>query len=357
MNILETFSQFNLGSNTGLDYFYAFLIFLASLMVLKIFQIIILNRLSKLAQKTKTDLDDALIGTFRDIRPPFYFLISLYLSVKSLILPLLLLKILKVLLIVVVVYEVIRAIEKVLDYLINLYFSKKDNKDISIHSKAMIKTLQGIIKAFLWLIGIILILSNLGINITSLVASLGIGGIAIALALKNIISDILSSFSIYIDKPFEVGDFIALGTDKGTVEKIGLKSTRIKTPQGEELVIPNQELTSVRVQNFRKMKERRASFNLGVVYGTSQMKLKSIPRIIKEIIKKEKLAEFDRCYFTTFGDFSLIYEVVFYINSREYVDFLKTKHKINLEIYKQFEKEGIEFAYPTQTLVVDKVND
>ena len=357
MNILETFSQFSLGNNTGLDYFYAFLIFLGTLIILKIFQIIILNRLSKLAQKTKTNLDDTLISTFKSIRPPFYFLIAFYLSVKSLILPLLVFKIFKVLLIIVIVYEVIRAVEKILDYLINLYFSKKDQKDTSEHSKAMIKTLQSIIRVFLWLIGLTLILGNLGINITSLIAGLGIGGVAIALALKNILSDIFSSFSIYIDKPFEVGDFIALGKDKGRVEKIGLKSTRIKTPQGEELVISNQELTSLRVQNFRKMKERRALFNLGVVYGTSQMKLKAIPRIVKEIINKEKLAKFERCYFIEFGDFSLIYEVVFYIHSKEYEDFLKTKHIINLEIYKQFEKEGIEFAYPTQTLLVDKVND
>ncbi len=355
--MIEYFSQFNLGDNTGLDYFYAFLIFLGTLIVLKIFQIIILNRLSKLAHKTKTNLDDTLISIFKSIRPPFYFLIALYLSVKSLTFPLLVFKIFKVLFIIVIVYEVIRALEKILDYLINLYFFKKGQKDTSKHNKAMIKTLQSIIKVFLWLIGLTLILANLGVNITSIIASLGIGGIAIALALKNILSDIFSSFSIYIDKPFEVGDFIALGTDKGTVEKIGLKSTRIRTPQGEELVISNQELTSLRVQNFRKMEERRAVFNLGVIYGTSQIKLKSIPRIIKEIIKKEKLAKFDRCYFTTFGDFSLIYEVVFYIHSKEYEDFLKTKHKINLEIYKQFEKEGIEFAYPTQTLLVDKVND
>ena len=355
MDILETFANFSLWNNTGLDYFYALIIFIASLVILKLFQVIILSRLFKLAQKTKTQFDDTLIEVFKSIKPPFYFFISLYLGINSLVVSDMVIKFFKVLFIVVIVYEIIRAIEKLLEYFINLYFSKKEGEEE--HTKSIMKTLQSIIRIFLWTIGFTLILSNLGVNITSIVASLGVGGIAIALALKNVLSDIFSSFSIYIDKPFEVGDTIAVGKDRGAVEKIGLKSTRIKTLQGEELTISNQELTSARVQNFKRMEDWRAIFDIGVVYGTKQMKLRSIPRIVKDIIKKEKLATFERCYFTTFGDFSLIYEVVFYVNSKEYDDFLRIKHKINLEIYREFEKEGIEFAYPTQTVIVDKKDD
>jgi small-conductance mechanosensitive channel len=199
-----------------------------------------------------------------------------------------------------------------------------------------------------------LVLSNLDINISSLVASLGIGGIAVALALQNVLGDMFSSFSIYADKPFRVGDFIVIGKDQGTVEKIGMKTTRIRTLQGEELVVSNKELTSTRVQNFKKMKRRRVLFQLGVVYGTKPEQLESISKIIKEIVDKIDGVDYDRCHFSTYGDFSLNFEVVFYVNSSDYADYMNKKEKANLAIYKRFAEEKIEFAYPTQTIFVNK---
>ncbi len=355
MDIITKLNSISLGANTAYDYVLAISIFVALILALKIFQVIILSRLYKVAKKTKTDFDDVLIEVIKSIKPPIYFFLAIYFSVKVLIFSEVVNKIIFVLFVIAIIFEVIRSLERLLDYFINKFLERSESKGRSKEqSRAMIKTLQAILRVILWSVGLLLLLSNLGINVNSLVASLGIGGIAVALALQGILSDVFSSFSLYVDKPFEVGDYIVIGTDNGTVEKIGLKTTRIRTLQGEELVVSNQELTSTRVQNYRKMEKRRIVFNLGVTYDTASTKLKSIPKLMKEIIKKEKLAEYDRCYFTEFNDSSLNFEVVMFIKSPEYEDYLKTRHKINLDIYKTFEKEGIDFAYPTQTLYINK---
>jgi len=176
----------------------------------------------------------------------------------------------------------------------------------------------------------------------------------VALALQNVLGDMFSSFAIYIDKPFQVGDFIVVGKDKGVVEKIGLKSTRIRTLQGEELIISNNELTSTRIQNFKKMEKRRIVFTLGVTYNTPADMLAKIPKIIKEVISKEKKLTFDRCHFKEYADSSLNFEIVYYVNDPDYLTNMNFRQKVNLAIYKKFAKEKIEFAYPTQTIYVEK---
>jgi len=183
---------------------------------------------------------------------------------------------------------------------------------------------------------------------------LGIGGLAIAFALQNILEDMFSSFSIYFDRPFQIDDFIVIGDDMGIVKKIGIKSTRIQTLQGEELIISNKELTGKRIRNFKKMEKRRIVFKFGVVYETSTEKLKKIPGIIKDIMDRAELAEIDRVHFKEFGDFSLNFEVIYYIKSREYIDYMNTQQEMNFAIKERFEQEGIEMAYPTQTLYVNK---
>ena len=351
-NILDFLKDYSLWANSGYDYLIAAAIFIGLLIILKIFQVIILARLNILAKKTKTNFDDTLIAIFKTIKPPFYFFIAIYFSLKSLAISDAALTVLKVLVLITVVYEIIRAIEKLLDYFINRYFEKSGgNKS---HNRSMVRTLQLIARVILWILGFILILANLGVNVTSLVASLGIGGLAVALALQSVLSDLFSSFSIYIDKPFQVGDFIQIGTDMGEVEKIGLKSTRIRTLLGEELVVANKELTSARVQNFKRMETRRESFSLGVVYNTDAKKINAIPKMIEEIVKKVNGAKFDRCHFAKFADSSLNFDIVYYIDSPDYLAYMDVKQEINLAIFDKFAAEKIEFAYPTQTIVLEK---
>ena len=349
-DLLQSYSW---AGNTAWDYALALGVFVLSLVVLKFIQVVIVSRLKKLAKRTVTDLDDTAIAIFDNIKPPFYLLVSLYVAVKYLNLGGIGTQIFYVLLVVVVVFEVVRAFEKILDYWVYRQSLKQEGENTE-QSKSMMRILKVIIKGSLWVVALLMIMSNLGINITSLVASLGIGGIAVALALQSVLSDLFSSFSIFIDKPFEVGDYIKIGTDSGTVERIGMKTTRLRTLVGEELVVSNKELTTARVQNFKRMERRRELFSLGVAYETSKEKLEKIPELIKQAVEVVDHTEFDRCHFSTYGDFSLNFETVYYIDEADYTVYMDARQAVNFNIFEAFAKEGIEFAYPTQLVYTKK---
>jgi len=334
-----------------IDYGVALLVFVVVALALKVFQLIILQRLKKLAQRTKTDFDDVLISIFEGIKPPFYLLAALYFGIQTVDLSDFVAKVVDIAFIVVVIIEVIRATEKIIEYLVKKFLQKSSPSEAEQKQVMSIaKTIQVLVKIVLWLVGLTVALANMGVEVTSLVASLGIGGLAVALALQNILSDLFSSFSIYTDKPFQAGDFIVVGEHMGTVEQIGLKSTRIRSLSGEQLVISNRELTTARVQNFGRLQRRRVVFTFGVVYETPLEKLKKIPEMVKSIISSVDKVEFDRCHFKEYGDFSLNFEVVFYVNSPDYVEYMDARQKINFDLFSHFAKEGIEFAYPTQTI-------
>ena len=243
-------------------------------------------------------------------------------------------------------------VNRVISILISWYATRaKRQKRLSEHLLYILKrTVQFIIYLFAFLA----ILAAFKMDLSGVIVGLGVGGIAIALALQNILSDIFSAFSIYFDRPFEIGDFIVVGDYSGTVKKIGVRSTRIELLQGEELIISNRQLITTSVRNFRKLKKRRVVFNLGVSCDTSTEKLRRIPELIKKIINESELAEFDRTHFTKFGDYSLDFEVVYYMKTSDYVKYLDTQHTINLAIKEAFEREDIELAYPTQTIFVNK---
>jgi small-conductance mechanosensitive channel len=203
-----------------------------------------------------------------------------------------------------------------------------------------------------WSIVVLLVLDNLGVDITALVAGLGIGGVAVALALQNILGDLFASLSIVLDKPFVVGDFLMVDDFLGSVEKIGLKTSRLRSLSGEQLVFSNTDLLNSRIRNFGRMFERRVVFSLGVTYQTPRDKLKIIPGIVREAIEAEEDTRFDRSHFSKYGDFSLNFESVYYVLSPDYNRYMDIQQSIYLAIHERFEAEGIEFAYPTQTVFV-----
>lgn len=204
-----------------------------------------------------------------------------------------------------------------------------------------------------WTIVFLLALDNLGINITALLAGLGVGGIAVALAAQNIISDLFASLSIVLDRPFVLGDFLNIDNLYGNVEKVGLKTTRVRSLSGEQLVFSNNDLLSSRIRNYGQMSERRIVFSIGVVYGTTYEKLEQIPKMIEDIIIKQDLARFDRAHFQRYGDYSLVFEIVYYVESSDYRLYMDIQQAVNMEVYRRFMEAGIEFAYPTQTLFVN----
>jgi len=185
-------------------------------------------------------------------------------------------------------------------------------------------------------------------------AGVGVGGIAIALAAQSILSDLFSYLVIFFDKPFEIGDFIVVGENRGNVERIGIKTSHVRSLDGQQLVMPNALLVSTVIQNFKRLQRRRIAFSVGVVYYTPAEKLKIIPDIIRNIITIQKDATFDRAHLSSFGDFSINFEIVYYVESPEFLIYRDIHHAISISIFEKFENEKIEFAFPTQTLFVNK---
>ncbi len=207
-------------------------------------------------------------------------------------------------------------------------------------------------KLLLWAMVVMLMLDNLGVNVTALVAGLGVGGIAVALAVQNILGDLFASLSIVIDKPFVIGDVIMVDAFTGTVEHVGLKTTRLRSATGEQIIISNGDLLKTRIRNYKRMEERRITFGFGVVYQTSSEQLAMIPRMVEEIVRTIPKTRFERAHFKAFGSSSLDFEVVFWMLDPDFLGSMNAQQAVNLEIFKRFGELGIEFAYPTQTLIV-----
>jgi len=219
-------------------------------------------------------------------------------------------------------------------------------------ASTMIRTLGLAGKAALWTVMVLLALHNAGVNITALVAGMGIGGIAVALALQNILADVFSSVAIILDKPYQVGDFIAVGDSMGTVERIGLKTTRIRSLSGEQLVFSNSELLKSRIRNFRRMTERRVEFAIGVAYNTPVEKVERVSGLLREIISATPDVRLERASFKEFGEASLTFECVYFVKEFGFSLYLETQERINLEILRRLQEEEIELAHPSRTLYV-----
>jgi small-conductance mechanosensitive channel len=212
--------------------------------------------------------------------------------------------------------------------------------------------LQGII----WALVILLTLDNLGVNITALIAGLGVGGIAVALAVQNILGDLFASLSITFDRPFVAGDFLIVDEFLGSVEQIGIKSTRLRSLSGEQIVMSNADLLKSRLRNYGRMSERRVVFTIGVTYETPSDKLEFIPRIIRGIVEAHGDTRFDRSHFAAHGAASLDFETVYYVLSADYNQYMDIQQNINLRIHREFERLGVEFAYPTQRILLERTS-
>jgi small-conductance mechanosensitive channel len=224
-------------------------------------------------------------------------------------------------------------------------------------SVATIAVLGFVVRVGAWSLVGLLILSNLGFDITALVASLGIGGIAVALAVQNVLGDVFASLSIVLDKPFVVGDFIVVDQVLGTVEYIGLKTTRLRSLSGEQIVLSNSDLLNSRIRNYKHMAERRVLFSFGVVYQTPPAKLERIPQIARQCIENLGGTRFDRAHFQSFGDSALVFEIVYFVLNADYNAYMDIQQDVNLGIVRAFATEDIEFAYPTRTIYLQPALD
>lgn len=238
-----------------------------------------------------------------------------------------------------------------IDFWVARYKQRRLEEDAA--SATTVTALRFLGKLGVYSVLLLLALDNLGFEVGALVTGLGIGGVAVALAVQNILGDLFASLSIVLDKPFVIGDFVVVGEFAGTVENIGLKTTRIKSLSGEQLVFSNSDLLSSRIRNYKRMAERRIVFRFGVVYQTPADKLERIPEMITEILEGLEQARLDRAHFQGFGESSFDFEVVYYVTVPEYQAYMDCQQTINLALVRRFEREGIAFAYPTRTLYVE----
>ncbi len=328
---------------------------IGAFVALRVFLTALRSALARVAGRTKTHWDDLLSKTVAKTRFSLVFLVALFLAARILVLPAGTNPILASAAIFLLLVQGGIWASAFLHAWFDEYRTKRLAADpASVTGFTAIAFLGSLL---IWSIVLLLALDNFGVDITALVAGLGVGGIAVALALQNILTDLFASLSIVLDKPFVLGDFIVVGEQLGAVEAIGLKTTRLRSLSGEQLVFANSDLLTSRIHNYGRMRERRIVFAIGVVYDTPADTLERIPAIIREAIEQQDKTRFDRAHFKSFGDSSLDFETVYYVLDRDYNLYMDIQQTINLAIVRRFEEEGIAFAFPTRTLFVNRLGE
>ena len=312
---------------------------------------LLVGRLGEIAKRTPTDLDDILVEIVARTRPYFLAAAAAAFASRFLVLPSTLDRYVGGIFDLVLLLQCglwgVTAVE--------LWVQQRSGRKLAgtdVASATTIRALGIAVKVVLWVIIFITALDKFGVNVTTLVTGLGIGGVAIALAVQNILGDLFAALSIVLDKPFDVGDFITVDQVAGTVERIGLKTTRLRSISGEQVVASNSDLLKSRIRNYKRMVERRVVFTTDVTYDTSPETMARIPGMIREVVMGQQPVRFDRSHFTQYMDSALRIETVYYVLDADYTRYLDIQQTINLELLRRFNSERIEFAFPTRTIIV-----
>ena len=317
-------------------------------LLLHIAERLIVRRLRAFTRATSTYLDDLAVGVLSATHPLFLLALGLYAGSHWLDLPEKTTTLLSRLAIAALLLQVARWGDVGVHGWLQHYRTRRSAQDAA--STTSTAALGFVARTAVWVIIVLMILDNFGVNITTLVASLGIGGIAVALALQNVLGDLFSSLSIVLDKPFVVCYFIAVDDISGTVEYVGLKTTRIRGLGGEQVVFSNSDLLGSRIRNFKRMETRRIVFAIGVTYEIGRQQLRAIPAILREVVEAQPQVRFDRAHFKSYGASSIDFETVYIVQTADYGAYMDIQQAINLALFDRFAEEGIDFAYPTQTV-------
>jgi len=340
--------------NTVRDWATSLGIAAAFIIAVWIFKALLLGRLKKWATHTRTDIDDFIIRLVERSLLPVFYVIGIYLGTKVLNIPKTVQNILNIAILMVITFFILRLITSVVDYFISRYLHKRDRGGTK---EKQARGLIIIINVVVWVIGLVFFIDNLGYDVTTVIAGLGIGGVAIALAAQAILGDLFSYFVIFFDRPFEIGDAILVDEKTGTIEYIGIKTTHIDRLSGEQLIFSNSDLTNSRIHNFKRQESRRVAFTLGVTYQTPHQMLQRIPEMIRSVIDSVDKVRFDRAHLAALADSSINYEVVYYVLSSDYNLYMDLQQQILLGILKSFESEEISLAFPTRTIYLRAEDD
>jgi small-conductance mechanosensitive channel len=348
--MLQFMNNIYLGNKVS-TYLMFLLILAVGLPIVRLTGTLLLNKLSVWAKKTETTIYERLSKSVEKRLMPAVYIIIFYLATKTLTLHPTITKIISTVVIAFAMLMGAIVISSISVLIFEKYWEKRKSES---QNKLAPNLIIGVIRTVIWVVALVMLLENIGIEINSLIAGLGIGGLAIAFAAQAVISDIFCFFTIVFDQPFEIGDYIIAGEQNGTIEHIGIKTTRVRALSGEQLVFANSDLTSTRIRNYKTMQQRRVLITLSVTYDTDVEKLREIPKIIEQIVFDVEDATFARAHFSAYGPFSLDFEIVYYVLSGEYEKYMNVNQEINLCIKAEFEKCGIQFAFPTQTLHISQ---
>lgn len=338
--------------NTWQGWGYALLAVVLLFLALKLIQALVVSRLKPLAEKLTTDTGPLVVEALASIRLWLLLVVAIFVGSQLVALPPKATTLVNSLTIVACLLQVALTGSAILRRVVAAYSQKNIQSDAA--SVTTITTLGFFGRLALWTVVVLLAVQNLGVDVTALVAGLGIGGIAVALAAQNVLGDLFASLSIMLDKPFVLGDFIIVGEQMGTVEKIGIKSTHLRSLSGEQLIISNADLLKSRIRNCKRMHERRMAFNVNVTYQTPPEKLATVSTLLREIVEAQQPIRFDRAHFKTIGASALEFEVVYFVLSPDNNLAMDIQQCINLQILERFAAAGIELAYPTQKLIMQR---
>ncbi len=317
---------------------------------LLIVRTLLARRLEKVAARTTTAADDAVVDLLRRTR--YFFILTAAVAGATFFLDLPRRAL--------AVGHVLGTIALILQFaiwgngLINFWFQNYAGRkaDSDVASRTTIAAFSFVARAIMWTILLLVALNRLGVDVTALVTGLGVGGIAIALAVQNVLGDVFAALAIVLDKPFVVGDSISVDTLSGTVEHVGLKTTRIRSVNGEQLIFSNTDLLKSRIRNFKRMQERRVVLTIGVSYDTPPETVARIPAMLRDAVEAQQQVRFDRSHFMSYGESALMFETVYFVLTADYLTFANLNQAVNLAVLRKFSAEKIDFAFPTRTIVV-----
>jgi small-conductance mechanosensitive channel len=315
---------------------------------------IVVGRLKWLAEKTQTRVDDLLVELLEMIRAPECYLVAFYLATRPLAMPGWADKGFKSAVIVSITYRTARMLQRLARFAVVEGLLKGQQQDSAYHHTTTAVTYLA--NALVWSLAIVFCLDNLGFSVSSIVAGLGIGGIAVALAAQTVLADLFAAIAIYLDRPFVAGDSITWGGNTGTVRRIGFKTTLLQSLSGERLVVPNGQLASAIVQNWAHLRERRVVQTFNAAYGTPTAKLEKVPALLRGLVETagQDKVRVDRVHLAKLNGSSIDFELVYFILSADYGVHMDVQQRLNLAVLDAFAKEGIEIPFPTQTVLLAK---
>ena len=348
MGIFDSWLHRSWHGATVTQWLIAAALFLGVYVVLALGRRLLVRRLGAVAARTSTRLDDLVVETVRRTRP--YFLLLLAAHVAARVVPPSgeIAVAFRALSVILVLLQAGGWGNGLIGFAADHYVRQRAADDIGM--RATIQALGYGGRFVLWALLVVTALQNFGVDVTALLTGLGIGGVAIALAVQNILGDLFAALAIVLDKPFVVGDFITVDNVLGTVEHVGLKTTRIRSLSGEQVIVANNDLLKSKIRNYKRMEHRRIVFSLDVAYDTPADAVARIPSTIREVIEAQPKTKFDRCHFLAFAESSLRLEAVYFILDADYNVYADTQHAVNLDIMRRFAAERIEFAFPSRTV-------